>query len=254
MSQIVLLECEFLLPIGPLMREHRLIERMVNIINDLEIKIKEQKEIDSNFIEVVVDFFRTYADKCHHGKEEDILFKRLAEKNLKNNHRKIMKELINGHAFARKTVAKLEQKNEKYRNGSKSTFNEIKELLNDLLIFYPKHIEKEDKHFFYPCMNYFSEFELDKMLNDFWEFDRAIIHEKYEKIVAEKEGKKIITKKISTNLPKWKCSVCGYIYDPEKGDPEHGIDPGISFEDLPEDWVCPVCSSPKTVFKKIELE
>ena len=66
MSQIVLLECEFLLPIGPLMREHRLIERMVNIINDLEIKIKEQKEIDSNFIEVMVDFFRTYADKCHH--------------------------------------------------------------------------------------------------------------------------------------------------------------------------------------------
>ena len=236
------------------MREHRLIERMVNLLNDVEIKIKEQKEIDSSFVEVVVDFFRTYADKCHHGKEEDILFRRLAVKNLKNNDRKIMEELIEGHAFARKTITKLEQENKKYIDGSKSAINEIKELLNDLLVFYPKHIEKEDRHFFYPCMNYFSKIELDKMLEDFMEFDRKLIHEKYEKIVSEKEGKKIIVKKISKNLPKWKCSVCGYIYDPEKGDPEHAIDPGTSFDDLPEDWVCPICSSPKTVFRKMDLK
>ena len=37
------------------------------------------------------------------------------------------------------------------------------------------------------------------------------------------------------------CSVCSYEYDPSKGDPEHGIAPGTKFEDLPEDWTCPVC-------------
>ncbi|MEJ2271774.1 MAG: hemerythrin domain-containing protein, partial [Candidatus Bathyarchaeota archaeon] len=118
-----------MLPIGPLMREHRLIERMVNLINDVEIKIKEENKIDSNFIEVVVDFFRTYADKCHHGKEEDILFEKLAVKNLKNSDRKIMEDLIEGHVFARKTVSKLEQENKKYNSGSKSAINKIKELL-----------------------------------------------------------------------------------------------------------------------------
>ena len=44
------------------------------------------------------------------------------------------------------------------------------------------------------------------------------------------------------------CTVCGYVYDPEKGDPEHGTAPGTAFEDLPDDWVCPVCKSPKSKF------
>ncbi|MDO8722692.1 MAG: rubredoxin [Syntrophales bacterium] len=44
------------------------------------------------------------------------------------------------------------------------------------------------------------------------------------------------------------CSVCGYIYDPEQGDPDSGIKPGTKFEDLPEDWVCPVCGADKSNF------
>jgi rubredoxin len=51
-------------------------------------------------------------------------------------------------------------------------------------------------------------------------------------------------------MDKWECTVCGYIYDPEKGDPEHGVKPGTPFEQLPEDWVCPVCGVPKNQFVK----
>jgi flavin reductase (DIM6/NTAB) family NADH-FMN oxidoreductase RutF/rubredoxin len=46
------------------------------------------------------------------------------------------------------------------------------------------------------------------------------------------------------------CSVCGYVYHPEKGDPENGIKPGTKFEDLPEDWTCPVCGAGKSEFEK----
>ncbi|MFW6131689.1 MAG: rubredoxin [Candidatus Aminicenantaceae bacterium] len=53
-------------------------------------------------------------------------------------------------------------------------------------------------------------------------------------------------------MKKYECTVCGYIYDPEKGDPDNEIDPGTSFKDLPDDWICPVCGSPKDVFKEIE--
>lgn len=53
-------------------------------------------------------------------------------------------------------------------------------------------------------------------------------------------------------LEKWECTVCGYIYDPEIGDPEHGIKPGTPFEALPHDWVCPVCGVPKDQFIKKE--
>ena len=52
-------------------------------------------------------------------------------------------------------------------------------------------------------------------------------------------------------MQKWECP-CGYIYDPEKGDPDAGISPGTVFEDLPDDWVCPVCGVGKEEFKKIE--
>jgi rubredoxin len=52
-------------------------------------------------------------------------------------------------------------------------------------------------------------------------------------------------------MQKYKCKVCGYIYDPEKGDPNAGINLGTSFEDLPDDWVCPVCGAGKDQFEKI---
>jgi rubredoxin len=44
-------------------------------------------------------------------------------------------------------------------------------------------------------------------------------------------------------MKKYVCTVCGYVYDPEKGDPESGVEPGTAFEDLPEDWTCPVCGA-----------
>jgi rubredoxin/flavin reductase (DIM6/NTAB) family NADH-FMN oxidoreductase RutF len=52
-------------------------------------------------------------------------------------------------------------------------------------------------------------------------------------------------------MDKYQCSVCGYIYDPEKGDPDGGIKPGTKFEDIPADWTCPVCGASKDQFNKL---
>jgi rubredoxin len=52
-------------------------------------------------------------------------------------------------------------------------------------------------------------------------------------------------------MEKWECTVCGYIYDPAKGDPDNGIAPGTPFEQLPDSWVCPECGAAKSDFKKI---
>jgi rubredoxin len=51
-------------------------------------------------------------------------------------------------------------------------------------------------------------------------------------------------------VDKYTCTICGYTYDPAKGDPDSGIAPGTRFEDLPEDWVCPNCGAPKSEFEK----
>ncbi len=52
-------------------------------------------------------------------------------------------------------------------------------------------------------------------------------------------------------MDKYECTVCGYIYDPEKGDPDSGIAPWTPFEKLPDTWNCPVCGSSKDKFEKI---
>jgi len=58
------------------------------------------------------------------------------------------------------------------------------------------------------------------------------------------EGKKIMSH--------YKCTICGYTYKPERGDKMGDIEPGTSFDDLPEDWVCPMCRQPKMVFEEVK--
>ena len=53
-------------------------------------------------------------------------------------------------------------------------------------------------------------------------------------------------------IKKYVCDPCGYVYDPEAGDPDNGIAPGTAFEDLPEDWVCPICGVGKDMFSPVE--
>ncbi len=53
-------------------------------------------------------------------------------------------------------------------------------------------------------------------------------------------------------MAKYECQVCGYVYEPELGDPENGIAPATAFADLPEDWVCPVCGVGKAEFDPID--
>ena len=66
------------------------------------------------------------------------------------------------------------------------------------------------------------------------------------------EEKKEGNKKKEVTLTKYECTVCGYIYDPAKGDPDGGIEPGTAFENIPDDWVCPVCGAGKEDFEKVE--
>jgi hemerythrin-like domain-containing protein len=174
-------------PIGPLMVEHRLIERMVALLRAEIKEIDEAKNVNTGFLMSAVDFMRTYADRVHHGKEEDILFKALALKKLEPEHVRIMNELIEEHIQARKMVTALLDARERFVKGDRGAVSEIKELLLKIGGFYPAHIEKEDKHFFYPILEYFSKEEQDNMLKEFWEFDRKVIHEKYQKVVERRE-------------------------------------------------------------------
>lgn len=53
-------------------------------------------------------------------------------------------------------------------------------------------------------------------------------------------------------MQKYKCIVCGFVYDPEEGDPDSGIAPGTPFEEIPDSWICPVCGVRKADFEPVD--
>jgi hemerythrin-like domain-containing protein len=168
---------------GPLMIEHRLIERMIQIIKQGLAQMESTRRVDPLFVDTAVDFIRMYADRTHHGKEEDILFHDLDARPLSTYDRRVMNELVQEHVFARQTTQALVEANTRYRNGDKTALADISEKMKTLVEFYPKHIEKEDRVFFPAARTYFSDEEDQDMLAKFWEFDRKMIHEKYKAVI-----------------------------------------------------------------------
>ena len=179
-----------MLPIGYLMIEHRLIDRMIDMMKDEMDRIGQYGRVDTVFIEAAVYFTHSYTDVCHHGKEEAIYFKALDSKPLSAEHRKIMNDLIQEHVFVRKTVDDIEQAKGSYVRGEKDSMANVISALNIITIFYPQHLEKEEKHFFYPSMDYFTKEEKDKMLEEFAEFDGKLFHNEHRRIIEDLEQKR----------------------------------------------------------------
>jgi len=174
-----------MLPIGPLMIEHRLIEKMIGIMRSEIRNIEERHETAPVLIDTVADFISTYGDKTHHGKEEDILFRDLAKKALSERDQRIMLELVEEHKYGRSLVRDLVEAKERYLQGKNGALKTILAKLNALVEFYPAHIKKEDKSFFLAAMTYLSRQEQDAMLQEMWTFDRSMIHQKYRAMVEQ---------------------------------------------------------------------
>lgn len=94
-----------------------------------------------------------------------------------------------------------------------------------------------------------------KILSD----KKPMTYDYYHKVKGGKSPKNAPTyvkeeikknEKEKINMDKYECTVCGYVYNPEEGDPDNGIKPGTSFENLPDDWVCPICGAGKDSFEK----
>ena len=173
---------------GLLMIEHRLIERMLSALQCVLDKIESKHRVDPVLVDIVVDFIQVYADRTHHGKEENILFRELNNKPLIAYDRQIMNQLIEEHVFGRQTTKELVAANSRYRSGDDAALTDIAAKFETLIDFYPKHIEKEDKIFFPSSRNYFTDEEDQIMLAEFWEFDRKMIHEKYKSVVEGLES------------------------------------------------------------------
>ncbi len=176
-----------MLPIGPLMKEHRLIERMVAVLEKQLRRMDSGESPDEVALEAAVDFFDTYADMMHYGKEEKYLFAALKEKQLSQEHASILDELLEEHDRARNLARRLDDARLKYLRGQDGAAGEAASAAGGLVELYPAHMKKEDDRFFKPSMEYFSDGEKDDMLEKFAEFDRHVIHDKYTRRVEQLE-------------------------------------------------------------------
>jgi hemerythrin-like domain-containing protein len=183
-----------MMPIAPLMIEHRLIERMITLMRKELERERREGTVDVEFVDGAVDFLKTYADMCHHGKEEDILFRDLLQKQLTEEHSKMIHELLQEHALGRQMVAGLVDAKEDYVGGNTGAITKVAQYIQKLVELYPAHIDKEDNRFFIPSMGYLSDRERADMIKEMADFDKQLIHEKYKAIVKQFEGEKDSTR------------------------------------------------------------
>jgi hemerythrin-like domain-containing protein len=127
---------------------------------------------------------RTYTDKIHHGKEEEIYFRVCAKKNMCVQESELLNELVEEHKRSRKAIEALAQGKKKYLAGE-DVFELILGELQTIVEIYREHIGKEDHRFFPDSERYLSETEQVKMLAEFLEFDKKVIHEKYRSVVED---------------------------------------------------------------------
>lgn len=178
--------------LGILMTEHRLIDRVVaDVTLELDQIERGQRAIDADYIDTVVDFIRSYADRCHHGKEEDILFLELVTKPLPEQVEDAMRMLVDDHFWARAKTSALVAATVRYRAGDAGAAEDITDALSKLLHFYPIHIEKEERSFFKMAIEQFTADERETMLVRFHAFERLMpVREKYLGVVQELEARR----------------------------------------------------------------
>ncbi|MCE5296582.1 MAG: hemerythrin domain-containing protein [Euryarchaeota archaeon] len=171
-----------MLPTGSLMIEHRLIEKMISRIAEENMRIERSGNVDHDFIVDALDFMRNFADRCHHGKEEDILFREMRKKKMPPELEATLNRLVEEHKISRGLIGTIDEANVRYRGGEGSAKDDIVNAIERMTTLYPQHIEEEDRRFFPKAMDLFTREEKDAMIAESNEFDRKLILERYTKL------------------------------------------------------------------------
>ena len=173
-----------MLPIGVLMKEHRVIEKSLNLMTAEKSRIDEGK-MDLGVVQALVEFITVFADESHHGKEEGMLFPALKGKSRTYEFDEITTTLMREHAAIRNHLRTIENALQWFKEGDKASAETISRELGEIVALYVKHVAKEDKPFFQVAMTVLSEEERDDMLLVMQEFDLDFTLNHYEKVIDE---------------------------------------------------------------------
>jgi hemerythrin-like domain-containing protein len=175
-------------PTDVLEAEHDLIRRVIEVLERESARIGEGRDVGPVFVDRIVDFFYTYADRVHHGKEEEILFRELDDKALSPDHRQMMGELVREHVKMRHITEDLIEARDRYIEGDEASLKIVEDAIGRLSVLYPGHFRTEEETFFPATRSYLNDSERTAVLREMRGHDRAMIHEKYGAMVDHLEG------------------------------------------------------------------
>ena len=151
-----------------LMEEHKLINRMIDVLESAANQLEENKEITPDIFDKAADFIRTFADKFHHAKEEDILFKEMIKKGMPEKDSPVEAMLIE-HEQGREFVKGLIKATAEFKEGNKKKAKEIIENARGYIELLREHIDKEDNILYPLAEKMFTKSEKEKQLDKFKE-------------------------------------------------------------------------------------
>ena len=167
-----------------LLYEHKIIYLLLDKLKSKIEEIKKTRDVQGNFIDLFTDFFITYIDVYHHGKEENLMFERLKIKPLTVHHTNSMNLLVEQHELGRKLIEKIITTSANYFKVKNSQdIDSLIELLAQFHKLYVDHAIFEDNSFFNEVIEYFSESEKEKLTQDFFKFNIQMINEKYKTLI-----------------------------------------------------------------------
>lgn len=176
-------------PTEILMEEHKAILRLLEVLRKISAKLQNGSSVNVEALEKAVDFIRTFSDKCHHAKEEYVLFKFMEERGMPRYGGPIGVMLME-HDQGRNYVSKMAEAVEEIKNGKDAGEKYAENALNfaDLL---SQHIHKEDNILYPMSEQMMEEGDEEKLLEEFEQSEKERVgdgvHDKYLKILEELE-------------------------------------------------------------------
>lgn len=173
-------------------REHRVIEEALNVLNHVCVRFEKSEEVDPEIIAKTLEFLRIFADKCHHGKEQDLLFPAL-EMNGVSRKDSIIGRLRREHEIAEKFLWNVERALQDYKGGDTTARKDILQNARAYQELLRQHIDKEDNTLYPLAEKELSEEVKRGLLSAYERFENEVIgegvHERYHHLIENMKRK-----------------------------------------------------------------
>jgi hemerythrin-like domain-containing protein len=175
-------------PTEDLIHEHKAIELMLDVMAKIAGNISEGKAFEVTDVEKIVDFLRTFADKCHHGKEENVLFPELAAAGIPvvNGPVGVM---LHEHVLGRGYIKEMNDGAASYKSGNKAAGNAIANAMLNYVSLLRSHIQKENNILFPMADRILSNEKQDEIYRQFEKIEEEVVghgvHEQYHELLKQ---------------------------------------------------------------------